>query len=106
MSEREQGYTRDKRDADRFLEFLKKIAREGGWEYGNGDPMTADARAFLEREAARWLDAAEVIEFWGDYAPNYFQEKHDLYTDVLKYSSFKDGFRVDGLDEQRKRAER
>ena len=79
-------------DAERFLAWIITMQRDG-----DTDPrLAADARAFLERERERWLDAAEMVSGWGVYADEYYQEKHELDGDVSQCREFADAFRVDG----------
>ena len=40
----------------KFVEFLEQIVKDGDWEYGDGSPMTEDAKAVL-----KWLDVIEAL---------------------------------------------
>lgn len=45
--------------------------------------------ARLQRDLSQLRDdAAETVQFWGDYASDYFKEKHDLALDVKRLKSF------------------
>ena len=53
---------------------------EERWYASNREIARLTAKAAGLREAL--TDARELVELWGAYAPEYFQDKHDLKGDL------------------------
>ena len=71
------------------IEFLKKeiLAKHEDWKHEG--QQAANARAEIEALKADKLEyAEEVLEAlnWGNYAGDYFQQKHGWYDDVAKWN--------------------
>ena len=71
------------------IEFLKKeiLAKHEDWKHEG--QQAANAKAEIEALKADKLEyAEEVLEAlnWGNYAGDYFQQKHGWYDDVAKWN--------------------
>ena len=61
-------------------------------EWGLHSPMAKDSKIVLEEMRRLYQvnqellsalkDAADAVEHWGAYVPDYFQSKHDLEADI------------------------
>ena len=68
---------------------LGKQAHEIDWPTTKPQEVaTSELNGLLCAAAEQLEEAAEDIASWGAYASDYFQEKHDLHGDVVKYKTY------------------
>lgn len=66
-------------------EMIERLETLANLRWERSDDVCFSAADLIRQIIAEREEAAELIESWGSYASQYFQDKHNLAGDIAKF---------------------